>query len=100
MAVHDVRVWAVRGSKRDLKRIRPKLEGLIEGDKHGVHLERDVLEGPHAVLYAEAVRSAIDSLPRAPQSSSAGLNARTAERSRWRWRRGGPPPKPREHGGN
>ena len=64
--LHDVRVWVVRGSASDLFNIRPKLEGLIEGDVHGLHRESDVLVGPYAVLYADAVREAIRALPPPP----------------------------------
>ena len=63
---HDVRVWAIRGSRRDLLNIRQRVEGTREGGMPGLHHEDDVLAGPHAILYADAARAAILTLPEAP----------------------------------
>ena len=85
--LHDVRVWVVRGSASDLFNIRPKLEGLIEGDVHGLHRERDVLGGPYAILYADAVREAIRTLPPPPPQADSvptGLPVVVPTRRRWR----------------
>ena len=85
--LHDVRVWAVRGSAPDLFNIRPKLEGLVEGDAHGLHHESDVMVGPYAVLYADAVREAIRALPPPPPQTDpvpTGLPADALTRRRWR----------------
>ena len=85
--LHDVRVWAVRGSAPDLFRIRPEVEGLKEGGMHGLHHEDDVLAGRYAVLYADAVREAIRALPPPlPQADPVpiALSAKRSSRRRWR----------------
>ena len=56
---HDVRVWAIRGSKRDLFNIRQRMEGTREGGRPGLYHEDDVLAGHYAILYADAARAAI-----------------------------------------
>ena len=42
------------------------MEGTREGGMPGLHHEDDVLAGPHAILYADAARAAILTLPETP----------------------------------
>ena len=85
--LHDVRVWAIGASASDLSRIRQRLDGIREGGMEGLHRENDVLSGPHAVLYADAVREAIRILPPWPPQANPLPTALTKRRpSRRRWR--------------